>query len=47
MGNESDAGNGTDQEVKPNNAVKPYRKLREQDMRLKPLCDEVIKLLLS
>jgi hypothetical protein len=47
MGNESDAGNGTDQEVKPNNAVKACRKLREQDMRLEPLCDEVIKSLLS
>ncbi|KAM0829247.1 hypothetical protein ACQ4PT_067000 [Festuca glaucescens] len=41
-GSESDAGNGSDQEVKANNAVKPYRKLREQDMRLEPLCDELV-----
>ncbi|KAM0905708.1 hypothetical protein ACQ4PT_017224 [Festuca glaucescens] len=41
-GNEPGAGNGSDQEVKANNAVKPYRKLREQDLHLEPLCDELV-----
>jgi hypothetical protein len=42
-----DTGNESDQEVKANQAIKPTRKLREQDMNLEPLCDEVIKALLS
>ncbi|CAM0909353.1 unnamed protein product [Alopecurus aequalis] len=39
-GNETDSG--SDQEVKPNNTVKTYRKLREEDLGLEPLCDELV-----
>jgi hypothetical protein len=52
-GNGSDAGNRTgtgketDHQVKANHAVKVYRKLCEEDLRLEPLCDEVIIILLS
>ena len=47
-GNETDSGSeSSDQEVKTNQAVKPYRKLREEDLRLEPLCDEVMKVLFS
>uniref|UniRef100_A0A453SY07 SF4 helicase domain-containing protein n=1 Tax=Aegilops tauschii subsp. strangulata TaxID=200361 RepID=A0A453SY07_AEGTS len=39
-----DAGNenGSDQEVKANQPVKVIRKLREEDLRLEPLCDELV-----
>ncbi|KAM3214057.1 hypothetical protein ACQJBY_066463 [Aegilops geniculata] len=39
-----DAGNqnGSDQEVKANQPVKVVRKLREEDLCLEPLCDELV-----
>uniref|UniRef100_A0ACD6A773 Uncharacterized protein n=1 Tax=Avena sativa TaxID=4498 RepID=A0ACD6A773_AVESA len=37
-----DTGNETNQDVKANHAVKTYRKLREEDLCLKPLCDELV-----
>uniref|UniRef100_A0A453SY43 SF4 helicase domain-containing protein n=2 Tax=Aegilops tauschii subsp. strangulata TaxID=200361 RepID=A0A453SY43_AEGTS len=39
-----DAGNenGSDQEVKANQPVKVVRKLREEDLSLEPLCDELV-----
>jgi hypothetical protein len=42
-GNGTDAGNETHQEVKANHAIKIYRKLREEDLHLEPLCDEVME----
>nr|XP_051198492.1 primase homolog protein isoform X2 [Lolium perenne] len=41
-GNGSDAGKETVQQFKANHAVKVYRKLCEEDLRLEPLCDELV-----
>ncbi|KAK1612411.1 hypothetical protein QYE76_036084 [Lolium multiflorum] len=46
-GNGSDAGKETVQQFKANHAVKVYRKLCEEDLRLEPLCDEASKIILE